>query len=295
MTAAPPNIDDVALVFEGGGMRASYTSAVCVTLLREGLRFPYVAGISAGASNAVNYLSQDPVRARRSFVEFSADPRMGGILSYLRGEGMFNARYIYQETSGPHDALPFDWDTFRENPASMRVSAFQCRTGREITWSERDIRVSMDLMLRVQASSTMPMLMPPVEIDGELYLDGAIGPSGGIPLPAAQRDGYERFFVVLSQPRGYRKQPPRLPLIYRRRFARYPAVIDGITKRWHRYNEVLRQLLELEAQGRALLFFPDVMPVSNGERDVRKLAAAHELGLAQSRRELPRWREFLGA
>ena len=31
----------------------------------------------------------------------------------------------------------------------------------------------------------MPLVMPPVERDGDLYYDGAIGPSGGIPLDAA--------------------------------------------------------------------------------------------------------------
>lgn len=293
MTAAAPNIDDVALLFEGGGMRASYTSAVCATLLREGLRFPYVAGISAGASNTANYLSQDPDRARRCFVEFAADPQLGDLGTFLRGQGMFNARYIYQETGGHDQALPFDWETFRANPAEMRIGAFHCRSGREVYWSSRDTPRMPELMLRVQASSSMPILMPPVEVDGELYLDGALGRSGGIPLEIAERDGYERFFVVLSRPRAYLKHPPRLPALYRRWFARYPAVVNGIRGRWHRYNETRRRLLELERQGRACLFFPETMPVSNGERDVAKLAAAHELGLAQSRRELPRWREFL--
>ena len=43
-----------------------------------------------------------------------------------------------------------------------------------------------------------------------------------------------------------------------------------------------------------MLFVPDTMPVSNGERNVARLRAAHELGLAQAQRELHAWREFLG-
>ena len=61
-----------------------------------------------------------------------------------------------------------------------------------------------------------------------------------------------------------------------------------------RYNETRERLFEMERQGRAYLFVPESMPVSNGERSVAKLAAAHELGLAQVRREMPAIREFLG-
>ena len=63
------NVTDTALLFEGGGMRAALTSAVVAELLRERIHVDFVAGISAGSSNAVNYLSRDPARARRSFVD----------------------------------------------------------------------------------------------------------------------------------------------------------------------------------------------------------------------------------
>lgn len=56
MSQYEPNIDDVALIFEGGGMRASYTAGVVTTLLERKLSFPKVYGISAGASHTVNYV-----------------------------------------------------------------------------------------------------------------------------------------------------------------------------------------------------------------------------------------------
>ena len=37
------------------------------------------------------------------------------------------------------------------------------------------------------------------------------------------------------------------------------------------------------------------MPVANSTRDLSRLAAAHRMGLSQSRRELPALREFVGA
>ena len=66
MVPASPvvNVPDVALIFEGGGMRAAHTSAVVVQLLEAGIVFPFVAGISAGSTNTLNYLSGDVWRAR---------------------------------------------------------------------------------------------------------------------------------------------------------------------------------------------------------------------------------------
>ena len=294
----PPEITrigDTALIFEGGGMRASLTSAMVVTLLEAGLSFDWVAGISAGASNTVNFLSRDARRARRSFVEFAADDQFGGMKHFLRGEGLFNAEYIYQRAGVEGAALPFDWTTFSASESQMRIIAFDAEAGTEVVWTQDDVPRVEDLMVRVRASSTMPGLMPPVHLDGHVYVDGAMGPDGGIALSQAQAEGYEKFVIILTQERGYRKEPQRFPAVYRGIFRRYPAVADALLTRWTRYNETRERVFALEEEGRAHVFAPEIMPVANSTRDLSRLAAAHRMGLSQSRRELPALREFVGA
>lgn len=83
------NIHDTALIFEGGGMRASYTSGILNNLLENSLYFDYVTGISAGSSNAVNYLSRDPNRAKKSFVDLVKDPNFAGWDKFIKGLGFF--------------------------------------------------------------------------------------------------------------------------------------------------------------------------------------------------------------
>lgn len=289
------NVTDTALVFEGGGMRASYTSGLLVALLEAGIHLDWVGGISAGSSNTANYVSRDPWRARHSFTDFAADPRFGGWRTFVRGQGMFNAQYIYEETGVPGAALPFDWRTFAANPATVRIGAFNASRGEQVWWGRDDFASMADLMVRVRASSTMPVLMPPVTIGREVFVDGALGPSGGIPLDAARADGYRRFLVVLTRPRGYVKTASRTDWYVRRHFRRLPAVAEALRLRPARYNATREELWGLEREGAAYLFVPEVMPVGNGERDVAKLRASHEAGLAQARRELPAIREFLGA
>ena len=294
MPALTSNVTDTALLFEGGGMRASYTSGVVVALLEAGLHLDWVGGISAGSSNACNYLSRDADRARRSFTDFAADPRFGDVKTFVRGDGLFNAKYIYQEAGLPGQALAFDWDTFSANPAQLRIGGFNATTADQVHWGRDDYSDIHDLMIRVQASSTMPVLMPPVTIGGEVFVDGALGPAGGIPLDAARADGYEKFLAVLTRERGYVKPPQGAEWFFRRHFRKLPAVADALMARAEHYNATREELFELERAGRAYLFVPEQMPVGNGERNVGKLHASHEAGLAQARRELPAITEFLG-
>lgn len=297
MLSSPPtvNVSDVALVFEGGGMRAAYTSAVVVALVEAGLVFPFVAGVSAGASNSVNYLTSDPWRARASFTSFAADPNFGNWRTFVRGQGLFNSDYIYRRSSGPDGPLPFNWHNFVTHPADFSITAFRARDGQTVSWGRRDIVVEQDLMAVVQASSTMPVVMPPVDIDGDLYVDGALGETGGIAIDAARAAGYRKFFIVLTQERDYAKKPMTNPWFYRRHFRRYPAVADALLSRWSRYNATRDEIFALEAAGDAYVFAPEAMTLSNGERNVAKLEAAHRQGLAQIARELPALREFLQA
>lgn len=287
------NVPDVALVFEGGGMRASCTAGMVIALLKANLNFGFVSGISAGSSHLANYVSRDPVRARRSFVEFAEDPNLGNLRTWLHGDGLFNAEYIYQHTSDPGEFLPYDWQTFGVNPTEFRIGAFCADTGREVYWSRADIREKRDFLVRVQASSTMPVFMPPIEIDGHTYVDGALGPSGGIPLDAAKAAGYKRFLVVSTRPRDYVKGPFRAERVTDRLFKDFPAVTEALIARPDNYNRTREELLVLEAQGDAYFYAPTGFVVSNQERRVARLRRSFEEGLSQAERELPAIREFL--
>jgi predicted patatin/cPLA2 family phospholipase len=288
------NVTDVALVFEGGGMRGSYTAGVVTTLLSAGIHIDYVCGISAGASHTAHYLSRDIWRARRSFVEFSQEPDFGNLSTFARGHGLLNSQFIYEDAAGPGGPLPFDYQTYLANPASFRIGTFNASKGTMHYVGREAIRSELDLMRLARASSSMPLVMPPVERDGDLYYDGAIGPSGGIPLDAAQVDGYTKFLIVLSQERGFTKAAERFSAVIRRRFRDLPAVVEALEARAENYNRMREQVFDLEASGQAMVFVPDHMPVSNGERRLPRLQASYAAGYLQAQRELPSWREFLG-
>lgn len=274
-------------------MRAAYTSAVASLLINEGIWFDWVGGISAGSSCTANYLSRDVKRTRDSFVDFAADPKFGSWRTWLEGKGRFSAEYIYEQTAAPGQALPYDWDTYQANPADFAIGAFEMRTGRMQYWSRTDITQLRDLLVRVRASSSLPILMPPVTLGDNVFVDGALGPTGGFAIDAAKRAGYEKFFVVMTRPRHYYKPPAKVSSVYQQLFRRYPAVINGILQRPARYNHTRAELFELERQGRAYLFCPEHLTISNGETNVRKLREQYRLGEIQARAERDAMLKFL--
>lgn len=295
MVTSPEDLDapDVALLFEGGGMRNSYTAACVAELIERRVRVGWVGGISAGASHTVNFLSHDAERARQSFVEFGTAPGTGGISSFLRGDGYFNAEFIYETSGLPGNEFPFDWDEFSADPTPLRIGAMHARTGETVYWGRADMPDLPALMKRVRASSTMPVLMKTPVVDGEPFVDGALGSSGGILLEAAEDDGFEKFMVICTRPRDYVKPEVKYPGAVRRVLRDTPAVAEAVITRPARYNATKRRLLELEEQGRALLFFPDHMRISNTERKIDKLRAAYHDGAAQTSADWQRWSEFL--
>lgn len=286
------NIKDTALIFEGGGMRASYTAGFVNNMLEDGIYFDYMAGISAGASNIVNYLTRDPGRAKKSFVDIVREPEFGGWRSFFKGEGYFRAHFIYEETPLPGGVLPLDFETFKANPAKVRIGAFEMDSGRMRYFTKADIHSLQDLAKVVRCSSTLPFFMVPTTIRQKTYLDGGL--DGGIALDIAKKDGYNKFFVVLTRPKGFRKQPLKVPGLVKFYFREYPHVVDAILNSYLKYNQALDELEQFAEEGKAFLVYPETMPVTSMETDYARLEESYRLGYRQGKRDLLRWREFLG-
>ena len=285
------NVTDTALILAGGGMRGAYTAAVVETLLGEGIFMDYASGVSTGSTNVLNYISRDPARGHKMFVDLAGDRTFAPWKSWIRGKGLVNSDFDSYDADG---ILPFNLDTFMANPAKMRIGAVDTSTGRTVYWSKDDITGVEDLMQKKMASSSPPIYQPPVKIGDQLFIDGSFGEGGGIPVSIAQRDGYQKFFVVFTRERSYVKPDQKSPWLIKLLFHKNPAVGEAFLRRTGEYNSTREQLLELERQGKAYLFFPDHVSVSTLSRDLGQQQVAYDAALEQAHREVPRWKEFLG-
>lgn len=287
------NVSDVALVLEGGGTRNSYTAPFIERLLRDNINVGWVGGISAGSTHLVNYLSRDIARTAESFVEFVASPQAGGLRPILRGRGYFDAEYIYETAGLPDGAMPLDFQTFQANPTPYRIGAVRADTGETVYWGRDDVTDFDKLMKYTRASSTIPGMMRMPVIDGVPYIDGAMGSSGGIAIDAAEADGFEKFLIVLTRPKGFRRTAPSRPQVLRRIFRKTPEVAELMITRHERYNASLDRIAQLQNEGKAYIFYANQMSVNNRERRLAKLKANYALGAAQTASEWPAVQEFL--
>ena len=286
-------IDDTALVFEGGGMRNAYTAALVSRLIAEGINFPHISGVSAGSSHLCNFTSRDAIRSHATFVDLVEDPEFGGLKHFRKGHGYFNAEYIYQQICYPDGVLPFNMDTFLANPATTRVATFNASRGEECWFSKEEMSTLDALGPIVRASSTLPILMPPVEIDGDTYVDGALGPNGGLPFDQPLRECYRK---LLTRPRDYVKapMPASVGALLRTAYRQFPSVFEGVAQRPDRYNAGRKFLFELEERGQAYVFAPDNLWINNTESRRERLEATYRAGLVQAVREMPAIKAFLG-
>ncbi|MBN9644817.1 patatin family protein [Corynebacterium mendelii] len=282
----------VALVIEGGGMRCAHTAALIDKLVGEHVSFGWVGGISAGAAQAVNFLTGDRERIRSCFLDFASDRKGAGWWPFLQGRGYFDAEYIY-ETAPLSGNYSYDFDAFFTNPTPVKIGATRADTAQPVWWGREEITSARDLTTRVRASSTMPGLMPETVIDGLAYFDGALGPDAGIAVDAARADGFTRFLVVCSQPRDYIKSPLKNSWMIKQVLRNYPLAAEAFIDWPKRYNRVRRSLIPLERTGHAYVYYPDEMPITNTELNLTKLKHSFDSGVEQSDREWPLIRDFL--
>ena len=286
------NVFKTALLFEGGSMRAAYSCAVAAYLLEQGVYFQNVYGVSAGSSNTVNYVSRDVNRTVGSFTEFVHLANIGDWSTFLQHKGLFNAKYIYEQAGLPDGPLPFDIDTFNASPARATIVSFDRDAGCDLYFRKEDLRTTPELMVRVRASSTIPLMMPPPLVDGRYCYDGGFATGGGLPLELIEKDGFQKVFVVRTRKRGFRK-PPRGNEWARAFFWRRPHMRDAMLTRNARYNAACDLLDERERQGKAYVFYCDELTLSGSERDYDELMRNFQSGYAQIRRDWGKLMDFL--
>ena len=116
-----------ALLLEGGSLRGLYTAGALDTLMEENLYFPAVAGVSAGALNAVNYVAHEPGRSASINLRYRRDPRYFGPMAAVKGGSLFGLNFMLRDIP---NVVPFDSDTFYNGGQRMVAVATCVQTGK---------------------------------------------------------------------------------------------------------------------------------------------------------------------
>lgn len=263
-------METMGLVLEGGALRGQYTAGVLDAFLEAKVEFPYVVGVSAGASIACSYVSRQHGRNKVIVDTYRNDRRYLSLTNLLTTGSLFGMDFLYDQI--PRRLVPFDFPTFEASPTRFVTVCTDCESGRPVYYDKE----GEDHLTVLRASASMPFLSPMVEYKGRLLLDGALADS--LPWNRAVSEGFRKNVVVLTRPAGYRKKAPA-PWVARTVYRRFPRLVEAINGRWRQYNASLDAIEAAEDEGRALVIRPSVdLAIGRTEKSLDKLNQLYELG-----------------
>ena len=262
----------IGLVLEGGAMRGMYTAGVLDIFLDKDFWVDGIISVSAGALFGVNYPSRQKGRAIRYNKKFISDKRYISFRSLVSTGNIVNKDFAFYEVPFKYDV--FDNKTFKESDIDFYVAVTNLQTVQPEYVKLIDPLAQMEVL---RATSAMPYVSRPVEIDGIPYLDGAIADS--IPVEQMQKLGYDKIIVILTRTLDYRKSKS-MTWVAKWFYRCYPHFADAVNQRYAMYNRQVENVIKLAEKGDIFVIRPSVdLKIKRIEKDPNKLQAMYELGM----------------
>jgi predicted patatin/cPLA2 family phospholipase len=264
--------EKTGLVLEGGGMRGIFTIGVLDNFMDRGVHFPYVIGVSAGACNALSYMSGQRGRAKYINIDLLKERNYIGVKYLFTQRNIMDFKLLFHEL--PEKLHPYDYNALARSEGRLEMVTTSCITGKACYFNEKnDPKRVIDI---VKASSSLPFVCPMAQIDGEPMLDGGI--SDSIPLERAISQGFDNCLVVLTRNRGYRK-PAKLTKVPFFCYRKHPNAKAAIRGRNAMYNRQMELVESMEDEGRVEVLRP-IKPIEVGrmERNTEKMLALYREG-----------------
>jgi predicted patatin/cPLA2 family phospholipase len=244
------DMNSSCIVLEGGGLRGGFTGGVLEYFLDEGIDFERVIGVSAGACTGASYISKQKGRNWKVNVEYPSDKRYMGLRHLLLSGSYFNMKFIFEEI--PNRLVPFDESAFFKNRTEFDIVITSMSTGQAVVLSKNEI-AKIGVSKALIATSSIPFLSQPVDIGGAFFFDGGV--SDSIPVKYALSK-HKRAVVILTRPRGYRKEEMGAKLLFKLAFRKHPEFLETLLKRNEEYNKTLDFCEQMEREGKLFIIAP---------------------------------------
>ncbi len=202
----------VAFVLSGGGPLGALQVGALHALFERDIRPDLAVGTSVGALNAA-WLAMDPTAAGAAHLESSwrnmkeGDLFPGGRFKaswarmLVKGNRVFEnsgLRRTIQNTLGPA--------RFEDAQIPLAVTATELETGAEMLFT------SGPVLEPLLATTAMPGIFPPVEVEGRVYIDGGV--ANNVPIAPAAALGATTIYVMNSTSHTRQRRPLIRPMDY---------------------------------------------------------------------------------
>ena len=260
-----------SLILEGGTLRPIFSAGVMDALLDNNITFPYCIGVSAGITNGVSYISKQKGRNLEVVTKYRNDNRYLSYRNFLRCKSIFGLDFVFDEI--PNNLIPFDTDTYRKYPGKVLVGVTNAHTGKTEYLNGKDLD---DKATMLRATCAIPLLFPVIKINGNEYYDGGL--CDPIPIKKAIADGNTKHLIVLTQPKGYKKELSKKNILVAKLLnKKYPNLKTPLLNRHNHYNETVKFCEQLENEGKVLILRPEYN-LDSFEKDINKLKSSYDHG-----------------
>lgn len=265
----------IGVIDVGGGLRGIYGSGVFDRCLDDNINFDYCIGVSAGSANAITYLSRQKGRTYRFYHDYSGRKEYMSFGNFFKHSQYIDLDYVYgtMTNSGGEDSL--DFPAVLRNDSSLTVVATDAETGEPAYFTKNDM-VQDDYRI-LKASSSLPLVCKPYEINGRMYYDGGI--SDPVPVKKALNDGCDRLVLILTKPLSNSDTLTRDSRVAKLLKGKYPELSKKLADKSISYKNGVDIALEMEKQGKCIIIAPDdCCGVSTLTKEKDKLHALYEKG-----------------
>ena len=243
----------LGVVDVGGGMRGVYASGILDHCLEKGISFDCCVGVSAGSANLITYLAGQQNRNFVFYHDYSFRKRYMGLGNLITKGSYFDLNYIYGKLGNSDGENPLDYEAYAKNKADFFVVAEEAVTGKPVYFTRNDIH--KDDCRALMASSSIPGINRPFNINGKLYFDGAL--ADPVPIQKAFEEECHKVVLILSKPMDepfdYQTDVFLANLIKNK----YPISAKKLMLRAEAYERSLALAAQYEAMGRLLILAPE--------------------------------------
>ncbi|MBD5151610.1 MAG: patatin family protein [Oscillibacter sp.] len=263
------------IVDVGGGLRGIYAAGVFDYCMDKDIWFDLVIGVSAGSANGASYLARQRGRNFTFYTEYAMRKEYMGAKNSLTKRSYIDLDYVYGTLSNSDGEYPLDYQAMMDNPTEFLVVADNALTGSVKYFDKSDI--AQDRYDIFKASSAIPFICRPYEVNGMPYYDGALGDP--VPVEKAFQCGCDKVVVLLTRPADVVRGPGKDGILADMIQHRYPFAAKKLRTRVERYNEGVALAKRYAEEGRALIVSPDdISGVETLTRDRTALIQFYQKG-----------------
>jgi len=281
----------LGLVLEGGASRSYFSIGAMDALMEENIYADYVIGASAGIANGISYVSRQIGRGLEIGLKYYPDKRYMGVRHLLnpKNRSYYNIKFVFDDMPNKH--VPFDYETYQKNADNVYAAVTNMKTGKceykKVPHNDKSWTVLV-------ASCALPLLLQPVKIGENLYMDGGI--ADPIPVEKAILDGCDKTLVVLTREKGYVKNEEPAVKLAMLKYRKYPLFAKALIDRTKKYNACLNRLTELEAQQKVYVIAPNnTSGWRRTESDPKKLKEMYDDGYRYVKENIEKIRAYINA